>query len=150
MSHSIIDPATGTLFLDDGFVISPDKSEETLAAHFAGYFQSKQMDDRTNYFINQAAAAGWKLTLNLTFFDHRLKVVYIYPVIPEELLQPLDAERKGFGPSEKEVAVLDIYENWLTKQVGGQRTFSWGTIEALFTPRPDGPGEPLILLTYEN
>jgi|GEM_PF-3546260 len=150
MFHQVIDPATGAILLDDGYSLCTDKSEEEVAAHFGMPLKPEQEWGGAHYyFLESIAIGGWKLNMNLAFFHNQLKVISLYPIIPAELLRPLDAERKGFGPSEQEFAVLDIYENWLNEQIEKQRKFSWGSIEALFAPRPDGPGEPLIHLMYD-
>lgn len=150
MFQQVIDRATGALFLKDGYSVSPDQSEADLAAHFKLPLQPEsEWGGAHYYFIESAADECWKLNMNLAFFHHQLRFISLYPIIPAELLQLLDSERKGFGPSEKEYAMLEIYENWLTAQLEKERKFSWGSIEALFAPRPDGPGEPLIHLMYE-
>jgi hypothetical protein len=36
---------------------------------------------------------------------------------------------------ESEIKRKEIYENWLTKNIGSKRKFSWGTIGAYYDPR---------------
>jgi hypothetical protein len=149
MFRQVIDPETGAILLDDGYSLCTDKSEADVAAHFGMALKPEQEWGGVHYSLESIAIGGWKLYMNLTFFHNKLQTISLYPIIPAELLRPLDAERKGFGPSEQEYAELDFYENWLNEQFQEQRKFDWGKIEALFAPRQDGPGEPLIHLVYK-
>ncbi|AEA44555.1 hypothetical protein [Fluviicola taffensis] len=148
--YPIIDKVSGAIKLNDGFSFGPDTLEEELAKHFNVPLQPKpeREKDATLYFLSDAEIGDWKVNLSLSFYRGRLGSLFMYPQISAELFPNLNPERTGYGPSELEYAVLDIYENWLTEQLNEQREFTWGVIEALFAKRPDGPGAPLISLVY--
>lgn len=42
MHHPVVDTATGTILLNDGYSLHPDKNEEGVTAHFAILVQFPQ------------------------------------------------------------------------------------------------------------
>jgi len=149
MSRPVIDITTGAIYLNDGYSICPAKSEEDITTHFGMPLEQPLAWGGAYYHISGIDAGVEQLNVNLTFIHRRLKSVSIYLILPEAWLQQFNSQRTGFGPSEKECAISDRYEEWLTGQTGTQRKFSWGTIEVLFAKLPDGMGTPMIQLQYE-
>lgn len=149
MPHPVIDIATGAIHLNNGYSLCPDKSEEEVAAHLAIPVKQPQAWGGTHYHIGGIEAGTERFNINLTFIHRRLQFLNMYLILPEEWLQQFNTQRTGFGSSEKECAVVDRYEKWLTGQIGAQRKFSWGIVEVLFAKLPDGLGEPMIQLQYE-
>jgi hypothetical protein len=153
MFQPIIDTATGAIRLNDGFSWNPETREEELVKHFGVSMDEEPKRKQGSahyfyYFIKDVAIGDWKVNLNLSFYEYRLTIVSMYPQISADSFPHLNTNRTGYGPSEFEYAVLELCENWLTEQLKEQRKFDWGSIEAIFAKRPDGPGAPLIYLNY--
>ncbi len=80
-------------------------------------------------------------TLGFSLFNHKLRAIHVQFYDHLKYLQ----EHMEDLTEENELKRKEEYNSWLSSQIGDQREFSWGQIEACYHPKD---GISLIVLRY--
>ncbi len=143
MTENIIDSVSGQLRFKNDFCISSLTTPEDLLQHFG----------QENVSINDVKT-GWKhysvrnIKINDTYF-----IITLY--FDNNVLKMLDfivSDKfivAGFWDDwneQKELQKHDYYDHWLTKEIGSNRQFAWGTINSFYDNKG---GFSSIVLKYK-
>ena len=142
MTEKIIDSVNGHLRFANSFTVTSQTTPEEIVHYFG----------QENVSINDVKK-GWKhysvrnIKINDTYF-----IITFY--FDNDILKMLDfivSDKLIVGGSwddwseKKELQNRDYYNDWLTKQIGNNRQFDWGTINSFYDSKG---GFSSIVLKY--
>jgi hypothetical protein len=143
LTEKIIDSANGHLRFANSFTVSSQTTPEEIVHYFG----------QENVSINDVKT-GWKhysvrnIKINDTYF-----IITFY--FDDDILKMLDfivsdklmvAGSWDDWSEKKELQNRDYYDSWLTKQIGTNRQFLWGTINSFYDSKG---GFSSIVLKYK-
>ncbi|WPV01809.1 hypothetical protein SNE26_08490 [Mucilaginibacter sp. cycad4] len=140
----ILDPNTGKIFLSEKFYINSNTKPNDLKIHFGqNELRSLSMGNGwIHYSIKNAQIAGEYFIFIFLFYKDFLKTVSF--AISE---LPFSETSWNDWNKEKEIKNKSIFENWLSKQIGTQRSFAWGNISTILDEKS---GSSAIVLNYRE
>ena len=143
MTEKIIDIENGHLRFENGFTVSSQTIQEEIVQYFG----------QENVSINDIKT-GWKhcsvrnIKINDTYF-----IITFY--FDNDILKKLDfiiSDKLIVDGSwddwseKKELQNRDYYNDWLTKEIGSDRQFVWGTVNSFYDSKG---GFSSIVLKYK-
>ncbi len=143
MTEKIIDSEYGYLRFTNGFTVSSRTTPKDIVQHFG----------QENVRINDVKT-GWKhysvcnVKLNDTYFiitfyfDNDILKMLVFIVSDK----PIVAGSWDDWNEDEELKNRDYYDEWLTKEIGKDRQFSWGTIGSFYDNKG---GFSSIVLNYK-
>ncbi len=134
MTKPIIDKTTGQLKLANDFIVDATKTPNQLLNYFG----------QTNIEIRDVQT-GWKhySVRNLKVYDNYFIFTFLFEkdilkrisfVVDNKFITGTWAD----WSKEKELQKQAYYNDWLTKEVGNERKFSWGTIASYYDDKSGG------------
>ena len=148
MKNPIIDKQTGIFNFNDGFRILKGTTEAEIATFFDLDDTIEQRAVRyglTYYTAQNVETNGFYFNLVFTFKDRLLECLQFEVSADSFSLPPQAHSQDGWNYSDEEKQRLIDYELWLTQQLGNDRIFQWGKINAMWQPLGNGP---IIYLEY--
>lgn|GEM_PF-2148735 len=142
MAKQIIDTATGGIALRDNFTLSRNSRVEELVEALG-----KENFDLIDVHANGAHCKIWNLHIDEKYFlfdfyfkEHRL---HFTTFILDE--KPIAAGNWDAWSKKEELAREKYFAEWLSRQTGGYKKFSWGVVDACYDGRS---GSSYIFLNY--
>lgn len=130
----VIDPASGCLRFDGGALITPELSRSAfLTAPWAAIRKlSVENEPWCSWRVTGLEADGRRFIVVLYFYAERLRHL--------EIVQHDPTAANGWDnwSEEHELLMKVRYEGFLTDELGGARTFSWGSAQAVYDPKSGG------------
>ena len=143
MTEKIIDSVNGHLRFANSFSVSSRTTPEEIVQYFG----------QENVSINDVKT-GWK-----HYSARNVKINYTYFIITfyfdNDILKMLDfiisdepivACSWDDWSEKKELQNRDYYNDWLTKEIGSKRQFTWGTVNSFYDSKG---GFSSIVLKYK-
>jgi len=125
----IFELLSGQIILAEGLMIS----SQTVPSQFFKYFKQEEVKllDLKNgwihYQLENVKLQDKYFKFDLTFFGEKLKSISF-----SFQFQAYEPSSWDDWSEKEELQKCALYENWLTSEVGVQRSFSWGTIGAYY------------------
>ncbi len=123
----ILNQFTGHLIISGEFSITQEITSEEIIAYF-GVEQVTVKDiknDWVHYYLRNILIDQKYFSFVFLFCDGDLKHIS-FGFNPEPVINPSWDE----WSVEKELETKVIFDNWLTSQIGAERTFDWGEVRA--------------------
>lgn len=134
MKLQIIGDQTGAINFQDGFIADSKTTEDALRSHFS-LPESNSFSGWKYYTLQNIKIGDLYFIITCNFLEKELKTISM--IFGEDEIIPSDKTSSEI-PGANEIKNLDKYEDWLTGQLGENRNFDWGKVEAMFHKRSGG------------
>lgn len=132
---SILNFDTGKIFLAEGISIASNTQPNELKGYFGkSDLKSLSMGNGwVHYSIKNIRIADEYFIFIFLFYKDFLKTVsFVISTLPFSEASWNDWSK------EKEIKNKNFFENWLSKQIGSQRSFTWGNVNAVLDQKGGG------------
>ena len=143
MTKSLIDKITGQLRFGNDFIVDGTTTPKEIIQYFGqSNIDTKNMQTGwKHYSVRNYKLNGTYFIFTFYYKDDTLKMLdFVISEIPFGTTSWMD------WSEQKELEMRDNYNDWLTKEIGKERNFSWGTIDAFYDKKSGGSS---IFLKYK-
>jgi hypothetical protein len=143
LTKTLIDVSNGHFLFSNTFTMSNRTTPDNLILYFGK--ENVKISDMQNgwrhYIVSNVQ--NEKIYLSLTFYFENNTLSFLSFTIDDK---PISTNFWDNWSKENEIQKRLYFDDWLTKQFGKKREFSWGTIGAFFDEKG---GFSSIVLRYE-